>query len=107
MERTPQTEEKDLKSVKFFKRNHLWIYALVLMFVYFSFLHYKTYVDYTALKKDEKVYTEKIAYELEKQQELNNLDEKASSQKTVESIARSNLNYLKEGEILFVDGEKK
>lgn len=93
--------------MRFFKRKNLWIYALVAMFVYFSFLHYKTYVDYAALKKDEKVYTEKIAYELAKQKELDNLDAKASSQKTVESIARSNLNYLKEGEILFVDSEKK
>ena len=77
------------------------------MFVYFSFLHYQTYTDYTVLKKDEKVYAEKIAYELEKKAELQRLDEKASSQKTVESIARSSLNYLKEGEILFVDSEKK
>lgn len=77
------------------------------MFVYFSFLHYQTYTDYTVLKKDEKIYTEKIAYEREKQAELERLDQKASSQKTVESIARSSLNYLKEGEILFVDGDKK
>ncbi len=93
--------------MKLFKRKHLWIYALVAMFVYFSFLHYKTYVDYAALKQDEKIYAEKIAYEEAKQEELNNLDEKASSQETVESIARSSLNYLKEGEILFVDGEKQ
>lgn len=93
--------------MKLFKRKHLWIYALVLMFIYFSYLHYKTYVDYAALKQDEKVYTEKIAYEKAKEEELNNMDAKASSQETVESIARSSLNYLKEGEILFVDGEKQ
>ncbi len=93
--------------MKFLKRKNLWILTLVGMFVYFSFLHYQTYTDYTVLKKDEKVYTEKIAYELEKKEELERLDAKASSQKTVESIARSSLNYLKEGEILFVDGEKK
>ena len=93
--------------MKFLKRKNLWIIALVGMFIYFAFLHYQTYTDYTVLKKDEKVYTEKIAYELEKQEELERLDQKASSQKTVESIARSSLNYLKEGEILFVDGEKK
>lgn len=93
--------------MKFLKRKNLWLYALAFMFVYFSFLHYQTYVDYTVLKKDEKIYQEKIAYELEKKAELENLDEKASSQKTVESIARSSLNYLKEGEILFVDNEKK
>ncbi|MBQ7950334.1 MAG: septum formation initiator family protein [Clostridia bacterium] len=96
-----------MSPMKLFKRKHLWIYAMVFMFVYFSFLHYKTFVDYSALKKDEKVYTEKIAYELAKQEELQDLDEKASSQKTVESIARSSLNYLKEGEILFVDSEKR
>lgn len=93
--------------MKLFHRKHLWIYALVLLFLYFVVLHYKTYVDYAALKKDEKIYSEKIAYEEAKQEELDALDEKASSQKTVESIARSSLNYLKEGEILFVDGEKK
>ena len=93
--------------MKLFKQKHLWIYALVFMFVYFSFLHYNTFVDYSAMKKVEKVYQEKISYELAKQEELNYLDEKASSQKTVESIARSSLNYLKEGEILFVDSEKR
>ena len=93
--------------MKFLSRKNLWLYVLVGMFVYFSFLHYQTYTDYSVLKKDEKVYAEKIAYELEKKAELQRLDEKASSQKTVESIARSSLNYLKEGEILFVDSEKK
>lgn len=93
--------------MKFFKRKGLWISILVIMFAYFSFLHYKTYVDYTVLKKDERIYTEKIAYEKSREAELNRLDQKASSQETVEAIARSNLNYLKEGEILFVDGEKK
>lgn len=93
--------------MKLFKKKHLWIYALVLMFVYFSFLHYQTYVDYAALKQDEKIYLEKITYEEAKAEELSNLDEKASSQETVETIARSSLNYLKEGEILFIDGEKQ
>ena len=72
---------------------------------YFSFLHLKSYQDYEALKKDEANYQQKIEYELAKQEELNRLDEKASSQKTIESIARGSLNYLKEGEILFVDSE--
>ncbi len=91
--------------MKLFKQKYLWIFALVAMIAYFSFLHIKTYQDFEALRQDEIVYQQKIEYELAKQEELNRLDEKASSQKTIESIARGNLNYLKEGEILFVDGE--
>lgn len=91
--------------MKFFKRKNLWIFGLAAMLVYFSFLHFRTYQDYEALRQDETVYQKKIEYELARQEELNRLDEKASSQKTIESIARGNLNYLKEGEILFVDGE--
>ncbi len=91
--------------MKFFKRKNLWIFGLVAMVAYFSFLHFTTYQDFEALRQEEIVYQQKIEYELAKQEELNRLDEKASSQKTIESIARGNLNYLKEGEILFVDGE--
>ena len=91
--------------MKLFKRKYLWIFGLVAMLVYFSFLHMKTYQDFEALRQDEIAYQQKIEFELARQQELERLDEKASSQKTIESIARGNLNYLKEGEILFVDGE--
>ncbi len=91
--------------MRFFKQKHLWIFGLVAMIAYFSFLHIKTYQDFEALRQDEVVYQQKIEYELARQEELSRLDEKASSQKTIESIARGNLNYLKEGEILFVDGE--
>ena len=90
-----------------FKKKNIWIYVIIVLTVYFSYLHYKTAVDFTALKRDEKIFSEKIAYEKEKSAALDQLEEKASSQKTIESMARSNLNYLKDGEILFVDGEKK
>ncbi|MBR5239963.1 MAG: septum formation initiator family protein [Clostridia bacterium] len=93
--------------MKFFKQKHLWIYGLVALVAYFSFLHMKTYQDFEALKKDETAYQQKIEYELAKQNELNRLEEKASSQKTIESIARGSLNYLKEGEILFVDSDRQ
>ena len=93
--------------MKFFKQKHLWIYGLVALVAYFSFLHIKSYQDYEALRKDEANFQQKIEYELAKQEELNRLDEKASSQKTIESIARGSLNYLKEGEILFVDGNSR
>ena len=91
--------------MKFFKRSNLWILGLVAMVVYFSVLHIKTYQDFEALRQDEVVYQQKIEYELSRQAELERLDEKASSQKTIEAIARGNLNYLKEGEILFVDSD--
>jgi cell division protein FtsB len=86
---------------------NIWIYAIVLLLIYFSYLHYKTAVDFNALKLDEKIFNEKIAYERDKSATLDKIEEKASSKKTIESMARSNLNYLKDGEILFVDGEKK
>jgi hypothetical protein len=78
-----------------------------LLTIYFSYLHYKTAVDFTALKRDEKIFSEKIAYEKDKSATLDQIEEKASSKKTIESMVRSNLNYLRDGEILFVDGEKK
>jgi cell division protein FtsB len=90
-----------------FKKNNIWLYVFILLTVYFSYLHYKTAVDFYALKNDEKIFNEKIAYEKDKAETLDKIEEKASSKKTIESMARSNLNYLREGEILFVDGEKK
>ena len=91
--------------MKFFKQKTLWITCLLVMIGYFSYLHITTYQDFEALRQEEVVYQQKIEYETARQAELNRLDEKASSQKTIESIARGNLNYLKEGEILFVDSD--
>ena len=91
--------------MKLFKQKNLWIFGLVALIAYFTYLHIQTYQDFEALRQEEIIYQQKIKYEMAKQEELLRLDEKASSQKTIESVARGNLNYLKEGEILFVDSE--
>ena len=48
----------------------------------------------------------KIEAEKEKKASLRAVEKSVTSKETIESMARSDLNYLKENEILFVDGEK-
>lgn len=88
------------------KRKNIWIYALVILAIYFAYLFYKTTVDYNALLKEEKIYSEKIERENQRRDQLLKQDKDAESQETIEALARNNLNYLKENEILFIDGEK-
>ena len=76
------------------------------MLLYFGWLLYKTAVDYSALLKEEKTYNEKISYEKERKEALIELEKKAESDETIEALARNNLNYLRENEVLFIDGEK-
>lgn len=87
-------------------KSKLWLFILAGMIVYFGWLFYKTTVDYNALLKEEKLYTEKISDENERKEALAELEKKADSDETIENLARNNLNYLKENEILFIDGEK-
>ena len=85
------------------KQSALWIYALIGLIAYFSFLGIKGFQDLDAQTKEELEWQQKIENEQAKSEQLDRIAEKASSQKTIESIARGNLNYLKDGEILFVD----
>ena len=85
---------------------NLWLYVLVIFALYFGYAHYKVTLDSLALKNEEIEFTEKIEVEKDKKLTLDKIDEKATTQKAIESMARSDLNYLKDGEILFVDGDK-
>ncbi len=76
------------------------------MTIYFAYLFYKTTVDYNDLLKEEKIYTAKIEEENQKHDKLLKKDKEADSKETIEALARNNLNYLKDDEILFIDGEK-
>lgn len=76
------------------------------MTIYFAYLFYKTTVDYNALLKEDKIYTEKINQEKEKGKKLDKKAAEANSKEVIEALARNNLNYLKDDEILFIDGEK-
>jgi len=89
------------------KKKNWWIAALIILTVYFAYLHIKTTGDLIAGKKEEKEYIAKVNQEKLRNEALIKEEEKANSQKAIESMARSDLNYLKEGEILFVDGDKK
>ena len=89
------------------KQGSLWIYGLVAMVAYFSFLGIKGFQDADALSREGAEWQQKIEAEEAKSAELERIAEKASSQKTIESIARGSLNYLKDGEILFVDGNRQ
>lgn len=93
--------------MKFFKQKHLWLYGLVALIAYFSFFGMKGLQDAEALALEETELQQKIRTEQAKSAELDRLDEKASSQETIESIARGSLNYLKEGEILFIDSDRR
>lgn len=90
-----------------FKQKHLWLLCMVAMVAYFSFAHIKCAQDGQVAFGDADEWEKRIAYEQQYSQDLDRLSEKASSQKTIESIARNNLNYLKEGEILFVDNSNQ
>jgi len=84
-----------------------WILFLIVLAVYFTYLHIQATGDYIAGKKEEKEYTVKLNQERARNEALIKEEERANSQKAIESMARSDLNYLKKGEILFVDGDKK
>ncbi len=88
------------------KKKNIWIYFIIVITVYFSFLYIQTHSDYNVLVNEEKVIQEQIELEKKKQEELGIADKSVSSQETIESLARSDLNYLKDNEILFIDGEK-
>ncbi len=88
------------------KMKNLWLYGILLVGIYFSVLYYQTSNDYKVLVQEEKTIQEQIEYEKIKQNELSRADKSAGSQETIESLARSDLNYLKENEMLFIDGEK-
>ncbi len=88
------------------KKKNIWIYFIIIIAVYFSFLYFQTHSDYKVLINEEKLIEEQIELEKEKKEELGIADKSVSSQETIESLARSDLNYLKDNEILFIDGEK-
>jgi cell division protein FtsB len=62
-------------------------------------------MDFGAILNDKKTYTEKVNHEENRKEALARVEEKASSQKTIEAMARADLYYLKDGEILIIDGE--
>lgn len=88
------------------KKKNFWILMIFLIGIYFSCLYVQTVADYNVLVQEEKVLNEKIQEENQKKSALNKAKKSAGSQETIESLARSDLNYLKENEILFIDGEK-
>ncbi len=88
------------------KKKNLWIYFIIAISLYFSYLYFQTNADYKVLVSEEQAINEKIELEKEKKETLGKTDKSVSSQETIESLARSDLNYLKENEILFIDGEK-
>ena len=88
------------------KKKNIWIYFIIVIAVYFTFLYIQTNSDYNVLINEEKLIKEQIELEKEKKEELGRADKSVSSQETIESLARSDLNYLKDNETLFIDGEK-
>lgn len=88
------------------KKKNIWIYFIIVIAVYFTFLYIQTNSDYNVLINEEKLIKEQIEFEKEKKEELGRADKSVSSQETIESLARSDLNYLKDNETLFIDGEK-
>ena len=88
------------------KKKNIWIYFIIVIAIYFSFLYFQTNSDYNILINEEKLIKEQIELEKEKKEELGRADKSVSSQETIESLARSDLNYLKDNETLFIDGEK-
>lgn len=89
-----------------FKKKNLWIYLIIGFLIYFSWIFCQTNSDYKVLKKQEQEITKKIEEEKEKKSSLNAVEKSVDSRETIESMARSDLNYLKDNEILFIDGEK-
>ena len=88
------------------KKKNLWIYALIAMTIYFAYFYYKASMDHIVYLKEEKIYTEKINQEKEKGKKLDKKAAEANSKEVIEDLARNDLNYLKDDEILFIDGEK-
>lgn len=88
------------------KKKNLWLYIIICFFVYFSWIFCQTTSDYKVLLRQEQEIMRKIEAEKEKKASLRAVEKSVTSKETIESMARSDLNYLKENEILFVDGEK-
>ena len=88
------------------KKKNLWILLLIGFAIYFTYLHIQATGDYISGKREELEYIAKLNQEKIRNEELIKEEERAGSQKTIESRARSGLNYLKKDEILFVDGDK-
>lgn len=88
------------------KKKNIWVYVIIGLFIYFVWIFCKTNADYKVLLKQEQEYTQKIAEEKQKSSSLKAVEKSVDSQETIESMARSDLNYLKENETLFIDGEK-
>jgi len=88
------------------KKKNLWLYTIIVVGAYFVFLYFQTNNDYKILVQEEKLIQEQINQENIRKNDLSRTDKSVSSQETIESLARSDLNYLKENEMLFIDGEK-
>ena len=88
------------------KKKNVWIIVIIAIGIYFAFLYHQTVIDYNVLVQQEEVLYEKIQEEKQKKATLKKAEKSAGSQETIESLARSDLNYLKENEIIFIDGEK-
>lgn len=89
-----------------FKKKNIWVYAIIGLLVYFVWIYCQTSADYKVLVKQEKEVTAKIEEEKEKNASLKAVEKSVNSQDTIEAMARSDLNYLKENETMFIDGEK-
>lgn len=89
-----------------FKKKNVWVYVIIAFLVYFVWIFCQTNADYKVLVNQEKEITAKIEEEKEKNASLKAVEKSVNSQETIESMARSDLNYLKENETMFIDGEK-
>lgn len=89
-----------------FKKKNVWVYVIIAFLVYFVWIFCQTNADYEVLVNQEKEITAKIEEEKEKNASLKAVEKSVNSQETIESMARSDLNYLKENETMFIDGEK-
>lgn len=89
-----------------FKKKNVWVYVIIAFLVYFVWIFCQTNADYEVLVNQEKEITAKIEEEKEKNASLKAVEKSVNSQETIESMARSDLNYLKGNETMFIDGEK-
>lgn len=89
-----------------FKKKNIWIYVIIGLLIYFAWIYSQTNADYDVLLKQEKEISAKIEEEKEKNASLKAVEKSVDTQETIESMARSDLNYLKENETVFIDGEK-
>lgn len=89
-----------------FKKKNVWVYVIIAFLVYFVWIFCQTNADYEVLVNQEKEITAKIEEEKEKNASLKAVEKSVNSQETIESMARSDLNYLKGNETMFIDSEK-